>query len=91
MTVQSLDTFLSIEATAGGLDLYSGYIEPNLHIPRISGYDENIQLMVIPNSTNGDRVSIKVGMGVTGEVINVMTPEEVQKANEAWRIMANKA
>ena len=86
MMVQLLGTFLSIKATRGGMFPHTGYVETILHIPRISGYDKCILLyLVICNRKYANRVPIQVDTSVTGEVINLMTPRNVQKADEAWR------
>ena len=67
-----------------GIVPYTRYVEANQQILRIPGYNEDVLLMVIPNSEYWDRVPIRVRTRIIGEVISAMTPREAKEADEVW-------
>ena len=50
-----------------------------------SRYQEDILMLVIPDSKYSWRVPVQIGTGVIDKIINIITPEELKQALETWR------
>ena len=61
-------------------------MEINIKIPKVPCYQEDVLLLVIPNSIYGHRVPVQIGTKVIGKVMSVISPEELEQADKAWQI-----
>ena len=50
LKVYTLDRLLELEGTGGSAIPYLAYVEGNLQIPGIKGYNEDVLLLVIPTT-----------------------------------------
>ena len=60
LQIQSLGWLLELEGTGGAAIPYLGYVEVNLQILGIKGYNEDV-LLVIPTTTYSKAVPVMVG------------------------------
>ena len=56
LKVHTLDRLLELEGTRGPAIPYFGYVEVNLQIPGIWGYNEDVWLLVILTTTYSEKV-----------------------------------
>ena len=60
LKVHPLDRLLKLQGTGGATIPYLGYVEVNLQILGIRGYNENIALLVILTMTYAEKVPVMV-------------------------------
>ena len=73
LEVHPLGRLLELEGTGGSTFLYPGYVEVNLQIPGIKGYNEDILLLVILTTTYSKKVPVMVGSKIIDRVMEMMT------------------
>ena len=61
LQIQPTGRLLGLEGTGGSAIPYLGYVEVNLQILGIKNYNEDVLLLVIPNTTYSRKVPVMVG------------------------------
>ena len=86
LTVYPLEDMVPIVGTAGVLIPYAGYVEVTRRFPHIPGYEEEVPLLVIDDtSSDADRVPIQVGTKVIAAVTELIKPDNLHRLNETWK------
>ena len=85
LEVHSLGGLLELEGTGGSAIPYLGYIEVNLQIPGIKGYNEDILLLVISTMTYSEKVPVMVRSKIIDWAMGMMTKGELMRATAAWK------
>ena len=80
-----LDRLLELEGTGGSAIPYLGYVEVNLQIPGIKGYNEDILLLVIPSTTYSKYVSVMVGSKIIDRVMGMIMKGELARVTATWK------
>ena len=83
--VHPLDRLLKLEGIIGATIPYLGYVEVNLQIPGIMGYNENTVLLVILTTTYAEKVPVVVGSKIINKAMGIITKGELAKATMTWR------
>ena len=78
MMVFPLDWLL--EGTGCSAIPYLGYIEVNLQIPGIQGYNEDVLLLVLVTLTYSEKVLVVVGSKIIDRVMGMILKGELGKA-----------
>ena len=73
LKVHPLGWLLELEGTGGSGIPYLGYIEVNLQIPGIKGYNEDILLLVILNMNYSEKVLVMAGFKIIDWAMGMMT------------------
>ena len=83
MTTSNL--FLQIEGS-GGLEVaYLGYVETHLKIPEIKAFDQDVLLLIIPNSAHTQCTPITLGTLHVDMAIRLATEKELKNLNKQWQ------
>ena len=85
LEVHPLGQPLELEGMGGSAILYLGYIEVNLQIPGIKGYNEDILLLVIPTMTYSEKVPVMAGSEIIDWVMGMMTKGELTRETVTWK------
>ena len=85
LQVHPLDKVLELEGTRRSAIPYLGYVEVNLQIPGIRGYNEDILLLVILTMTYAEKVPVMVGFKIIDREMGMITRGELAKATVTWR------
>ena len=85
LEVHPLGRQLELEGTGGSAIPYLGYIEVNLQIPGIKGYNEDILLLVILTMNYYEKVLVLVRSKIIDWVIGMMTKWELMRALATWK------
>ena len=85
LKVHSLDRLLELEGTRGSAIPYMGYVEVNLQIPSVRGYNEDVLLLVIPTMTYSKKVSVVVGSRIIDRAVGMITKGEIVRATMTWK------
>ena len=64
---------------------YLRYVEVNLQILGIKGYNKDVLLLVIPNMTYSEAVPVMVGTKIINKAPSLMNVGELAKATMTWR------
>ena len=83
--VHPLGRLLELEGTGDSAIPYLGYIEVNLQISGIKGYDEDILLLVILTMTYSEKVLVIVGPKIKDRAMGIMTKGELARETMAWK------
>ena len=75
LQIQPLGQLLELEGMGGAAIPYLGYVQVNLQIPGIKGYNGDVLLLVIPTTTYSKTVP----------ALSLMTMGELAKATTTWR------
>ena len=82
---QQLWSILQIEGL-GGLDVpYLGYVETRLGIPDIKAFDNDVLLLIVPDSAHSMCTPITLGTLYIDMVIKLATKKELQNLNKQWK------
>ena len=76
---------LELESTGISTIPCLGYIEVNLQIPGIKGYNQDILLLVILTMTYSKNVSVMVGSKIIDQAMGMMTKGELMRATVTWK------
>ena len=76
---------LELEGAGSSAILYLGYVEANLQIPGIKGYNGDVLLLVISTMTYSEKVPVMVGSKIIDRVIRMMTKGEPVRATVTWK------
>ena len=85
LKVHPLGRLLDLEGTGGSTIQYLGYIEVNLQIQGIKGYNEDILLLVIPTMTYSEKVPVMVRSKIIDGVMGMMTKGKLLRATMTWK------
>ena len=85
LQIQPLGWLLELEGMGGAAIPYLRYVEVNLQIPGIKGYNEDVLLLVIPTTTYSKAVPAVVGTKIINKALSFMTMGELAKATMTWR------
>ena len=72
LKVHPLDRLLELEGTRGSTIPYLGYVEVNLQILGMKGYNEDILLLVILTMAYSEKVWIMVGSRIIDRAMGMM-------------------
>ena len=79
---QQLQSILQIEGS-GGLEVpYLGYVETCLRIPKIKAFDNDILLLIVPDSVHTMCTPITLGTLHTDMAIKLATKKELENLNK---------
>ena len=82
---QQLQSILQIEGS-GGLDIpYLGYVETHLGIPEIKAFDNDILLLIVPDSAHIMCTPITLGTLHIDMAIKLATKKELENLNKQWK------
>ena len=85
LKVYPLDRLLELEGTSYSAIPYLGYVEVNLLILGIKGYNEDVLLLVILTTTYSEKVPVMVGSKIIGQVMGMITKGELVRATTTWK------
>ena len=85
LQIQPLGQLLELEGMGGAAIPYLGYVEVNLQILGIKGYNEDVLVLVIPTTTYSKAVPVMVGTKIINKALSLMTAGELAKATMTWR------
>ena len=85
LKVHHLGRFLELEGTGGSAIPYLGYMEVNLQIPDIKGFNEDILLLVILTMIYSEKVVVMVGYKIIDQAMGMMAKWEVTRATVTWK------
>ena len=85
LKVHPLDRLLELEGTGGSAIPYLGYVEVNLQIPGIKGYNKDVLLLVILTTTYSEKVLVMVGFRIIDRAMGMITKRELAKATATWK------
>ena len=82
---KQLQSILWIEGS-GGLEVpYLGYVQVCLGIPEVKAFDQDVLLLIVPNSTHTQPTSITLGTLHIDMAIKLATEEELRNLNKQWQ------
>ena len=82
---QQLWSILQIEGL-GGLDIpYLGYVEIHHRIPEIKAFDNDVLLLIVPDSAHTLCTPITLGTLHIDMVIKLATKKELENLNKQWK------
>ena len=82
---QQLRSILQIEGS-GGLEVpYLGYVETHLRIPEIKAFDNDVLLLIMPDSEHTQCTSITLGTLHIDMAIKLPTKKELENLNKQWK------
>ena len=81
---KQLQSILRIEGS-GGLEFpYLGYVQVHLRIPEVKAFDQDVLLLIVPNSTHTQFTPITLGTLHIDMAIKLATKEELRNLNKQW-------
>ena len=80
LNIHPLGRLLELEGTRGSAIPYLGYVEVNLQIPGIKGYNEDVLLLVILTMTYSEKVLVMVRSNIIDRAKGMMTNGELTRA-----------
>ena len=82
---QQLQSILQIEGS-GGLDVpYLGYMDTCLRIPEIKAFDNDVLLLIVPDSAHTLHTPIILGTLHIDMAIKLATKKELENLNKQWK------
>ena len=82
---KQLQSILQIEGS-GGLEVpYLGYVEVHLGIPEVKAFNQDVLLLIVPNSTHTQSIPITLGTVHIDMAIKLATEEELRNLNKQWQ------
>ena len=85
LKVHPLDGLLKLEDTGRATIPYLGYVEVNMQIPGIRGYNEDIILLVILTTAYAEKVPMTVGSKIINRAMTIIMKEALARATVTWR------
>ena len=80
-----LQSILQIEGS-GGLDVpYLGYVETCLRIPKIKAFDNDVLLLIVPDSAHTHHTPITLGTLHIDMAIGLTTKKELENLSKQWK------
>ena len=77
LQIQPLGWLLELEGTGGSTIPYLRIVEVNLQIPGIKNYNEDVLLLVIPNTNYSEMVLVMVGSKIIDRAMRIITRGEL--------------
>ena len=81
LEIQPLGWLLELEGTGGAAIPYLGFVEVNLQILGIRGYNEDVLLFAIPTMAYAEGVPVMVGSKIIDRALSCMTVGELATCN----------
>ena len=88
LEIKSLKTILDLKGTTGLSIPYLGYVEMLLRIPEVKAFDRDILMLVLPDSSYCNRVTIALGTVHIDMLIKLATQEELGKLGHSCKRVA---
>ena len=85
LKVHPLDRLIVLEGTGGSAIPYLGYVEVNLQILGIKGYNEEVLLLFTPTMTYSKKALVMVGSKIIDRVMGMITKGEFVRATMTWK------
>ena len=77
LEIQTLGRLLELEGTGGAAIPYLRFVEVNLQILGIRGYNEDVLLLAIPTMAYTEKVLVMVGSKIINRALSCMTAGEL--------------
>ena len=84
LEIQPLGWLLELERTGGAAIPYLRFVEVNLQILGITGYNEDVVLLAIPITTYSEGVLVMVVSKIIDRALSCMTVGELAQATATW-------
>ena len=84
LKIQPLGQFLELEGTGDAAIPYLRFVEVNLQIPGIRGYNKDVLLLAIPTTAYTEEVLVMVGSKIIDRSLSCMTVGELAYATVTW-------
>ena len=65
--------------------MYLGYVEVHLRIPEVKAFDQDVLLLIIPDSAHTQYTPITLGTLHIDTAIRLATEKELKNLNEQWQ------
>ena len=85
LELKQLQSILQIEVSGGLEVLYLGYVEVHLRIPEVKAFDQDVLLLIIPNSAHTQYTVITLGTLHIDMVIKLAIEKELKNFNKQWQ------
>ena len=85
LKIQPLGWLLELEGTEGATIPYLGFVEVNLQIPGIRGYNKDVLLLAIPTMAYAEGVPVMVGSKIIDRALSCMTVGELACVTVTWQ------
>ena len=76
---------MELEGTGGAAIPYLRFVEVNLQILGIRGYNEDVLLLAIPTTAYAEGVPVMVGLKIIDRALSYMTVGELAHATVTWQ------
>ena len=80
-----LDQLLELKGTRGSGIPYLVYVEVNLQIPGIWGYNEDVLLLLILTTTYSEKIPVMVGSRIIDRAMGMIPKGELTKTSATWK------
>ena len=80
LEIQPFGQLLELEGTGGAAIPYLRFVEVNLQIPGIRGYNKDVLLLAIPTTAYAEGVPVMVGSKIIDRALSCMTAGELAHA-----------
>ena len=84
LEIQPFGQLLELEGTGGAAIPYLRFVEVNLQILGIRGYNEDVPLLAIPTTAYAEGVLVMVGSKIIDMALSCMTAGELACATATW-------
>ena len=84
LEIQPLGRLLELEGTGGTAIPYLRFVEVNLQILGIRGYNKDVLLLAIPTTACTEGVLVMVGSKIIDRALSCMTAGELAHATVTW-------
>ena len=85
LKIQPLGQLLELEGTGGAAIPYLRFVEVNLQILGIRGYNEDVLLLAIPTMAYTEGVPVAVGSKIIDRALSCMTVGELAHVTATWQ------
>ena len=82
---QQLWSILQTEGSGGSEVPYLGYVETHLRIPEIKAFDNDVLLLIVPDSAHTLYTPITLGTLHIDMAIKLTTKKELENLNKQWK------
>ena len=84
LEIQCLGQLLELEGTWGAAIPYPRFVEVNLQILWIRGYNGDVLLLAFPTTTYSEGVPVMVGSKIIDRALSCMTAGELAQTTATW-------
>ena len=85
LQIQPLGQLLELEGTGGAAIPYLRFVEVNLQILGIRGYNKDVLLLAIPTTAYAEGVLVMVGSKIIDRALSCMTVGELAHVTATWQ------